>query len=417
MDATPDDDVQALRGDLGEEVRRLRHAAGLTQEALARRVGYHRVSIAQIEAGRQDVSEERVRRLDRALSAEGVLLARHHRLAAEARRARSGAGLAGGEHGLDTPLEIAERIQWVSASCVDDVVLMQLDQMVGDVIAAYERTGPAPLAPQVARQRRWVDRLLRERQHPEQRQHLYLVAAQLSGVLATLALDLGQPATARAYAVKAFQLAGFVRRADVQAWVRGTQSLIEYYAGQYRQARDHARDGQALAGGGTQSVRLAVNGEARALARLGDVRGVDEAVDRAFMSLTDTPPVETLSVSLTLGPYCAARTEGNAATAYLWLGQLDRAREHAEHALPAFDAAGLRGPSALTRLDIAISLILEPGRAEPDRAAVLARDALRIAATQRFRSVAQRAGEFLDLARPWKDQPGMREVAELAQGA
>ena len=84
--SSTDDTVKALKQELGRELRRLREAAGLTQEALARHIGYHRVSVTQVEKGRQDPSRKFVERLDVALAASGQLLAIHQRLVEERAR-------------------------------------------------------------------------------------------------------------------------------------------------------------------------------------------------------------------------------------------------------------------------------------------------------------------------------------------
>ena len=317
---------------------------------------------------------------------------------------------------LESPVEIAGRVQWVSTTNVDDMTLDLFDSMVTDIIEQYERAGPARLALYVVGHRRQVHEIMRAQQHPRQRDRLFVTAARLSCILAAVALDLGQWAQARAYSVEAFHLAQMVDRGeDLRAWVRATQSLIEYYAGRYDNALALARDGQDTAPGGPHSIRLAVNGEARALARLGDHRGVEEAVDRAFTQLADSPTAGPASPSLSLGPYCQARAAGNAATAYLSLADSDRAVEYASRALATFDTAGLRGPQALTRLDMATALVSSPGTADPERAAALAEQALRVSGAGQFQSVGQRAAEFLAAAQPWHDLPAVQAVQEAVR--
>jgi DNA-binding XRE family transcriptional regulator len=63
----------ALSGNLGERLRALRLAAGLTQAELARRTGIHRPNIARVEAGRHTPSLDTLNRL---ASAIGVPAAR-----------------------------------------------------------------------------------------------------------------------------------------------------------------------------------------------------------------------------------------------------------------------------------------------------------------------------------------------------
>src|SRR5437763_614920 len=129
--------------------------------------------------------------------------------------------------------------------------------------------------------------------------------------------------------------------------------------------------------GSPHRVRLAVNGEARALARLGDPYGVDEAVDRAFTTLGEYRDGGDVSVSMTLGAYCFTRVNANAATAYLSLGRAVEVERYGVPALAAFDQAELRGPQALTRLDLATAALGSPDP-DPDRASQLAVEALKV---------------------------------------
>jgi hypothetical protein len=202
-----------------------------------------------------------------------------------------------------------------------------------------------------------------------------------------------------------------VQETDVQAWARGVQSLVCYYAGDFRQALAYARDGAQRAPRGKHRVRLAVNGEARALARLGNRDGVDEAVERAFLLLEELPPPEQVSASLTLDVYCPARAAGNAATAYLSIGAPDRVPAYLNLALSTFDGAGLRGPQALSRLDLATAL-LRGAKPEVERACELATEALTLTTGHRYESVTQRARQFLAATDAWATTPPVREVAQ-----
>jgi hypothetical protein len=125
-------------------------------------------------------------------------------------------------------------------------------------------------------------------------------------------------------ALEAFEVAEAADLPEAQAGARAVQSLIAYYGGHYHDALAFARDGYRRAPGSSQTVRLAINGEARALARLGDRAGVDNAVDRAFAALGQHTVGADVSPSLALTAYCPARTAANAATAYLALGCSDK---------------------------------------------------------------------------------------------
>lgn len=400
------------------DVRALRKALRYSQEDLGQKLGASTKTVRSWEHGEHRPRAYHEQALDTVY--ERMSPDQRHRFEGLLTDAGSPALVLGSDHQdhfsvLDSSLDIAERMQWIGASNVDDVALSQIDSAIADLIQQYERRGPGLLAAQAVRNRRWIDGLIRERQHPHQRERLYVAAAHLSGILAAIALDLGRQPLARAYAAEALHLAQLARREDVQAWVLGTQSLIEYYAGNFTIALTHSRHGQALADHGDQDVRLILNGEARALSRLNDAKGVADAVHRGLAIVDQDDTTNDVSANLTLGSYCYARAAGNAATAYLWIGQPTRARVYAEQALTAFDAQGLQGPRALTRLDIAVSLIQDAAHAEPERAAVFTQEALLIAGAQQFRPIAQRAEEFVTAATPWRGIAAVREVTELTK--
>jgi hypothetical protein len=324
-------------------------------------------------------------------------------------------GEEGGAVPVESVAEIVERMRRVGQSNVDEVRLSYLERAADAAILSSERQSPADLMPYVRDTRHFVDDLLTGKQHPGQRERLYVTAVKLSGLLGSLALDLGHWKSARAYGMEAFELATFLDKPVLQAWACATQSLIEYYAGNYHDALAFAQHGQQLADGGPQSVRLALNGEARALARLRNADGVADAVERGMAFLDGLPPARGVSPSLSLDVYCRARSAANAATAYLAIRQADKASEYAGAALVAFDAAGLRGPQALSRLDQASALLMGR-RPEPEQACAVLADALSRVENERFESVVQRSREFLRSADPWEGLPAVRQARELVRG-
>ncbi len=388
----------------GQELARLRAERGLSLRRLSELAHYSRSHLHDLEHGVKQPSTATAKRLDVALSAGG-------RLAALAERDRAQPD-DGGTGWLDDPQEIEQRRRRVTASNIDEAKLRYLEGAVLRLITEYERHPPGVMASQTRRLRRYVDDVLAGRRHPPQQERLYAVAVHLCGLLGTLAVDLGLHAHARAYGLEAFDIADAAGQPDLQAWARAAQSFIAYYASDYDEALAYAQDGQRRAPRSPHGVRLALNGEPRALARLGDTYGVDDAVDRGLTLLADFPTGEQVSASLTLGAYCPARATANAATAYLALGQPAKVRRHATPALAVFDREGLRGPQALTRLDLATAALMAPDP-EPERAAQLAAEAIAVSAPQRLESVNLRAREFLHRARPWATQPRIRAVAEM----
>jgi hypothetical protein len=237
------------------------------------------------------------------------------------------------------------------------------------------------------------------------------VAGKLSGLLGYLAFDQGNELLARAYCNEAMSLAQAAGHRDLAAWVRGTQSFIAYYTGSYKQALDYARDGQRYAAAGPASIRLAVSGEARALGKLGDRRGVDDAVNRALAAHAKADHVDPVGYFLSFEPFGAARLAGNAASAYLALGAVDRAREFTDQAIPIFARSTSVASHALTLVDASMTYLV--GRAaEPDRAGTLASEALTVGSTLHSQVVARRAQDFVASAAPWSSAPAIAQVAD-----
>lgn len=322
----------------------------------------------------------------------------------------------GESDGLESPLDIAERMQSLIGSNTSEEALHQLEHVVELVVDEYENSGPKELARRVVQQRRRVDQLLGGQQKPVQRNRLYRTAAKLSGLLGYMAVNLGNFPAAGAYCAEAFEISKLLGDKDLQAWIRGTESFCAYYQGDYRRAVDLAQDGQRYAGNGPQSIRLAANGEARALAKLGDEHGVDKAVERAFETSSRFELPEGVTPCISFGLYSLARTASNAATAYVGLRKPDRVREYAEQTMPVFEASRSRWSQSLLRLDMASALVTAD-RPDPERGAQLVTEALMISAERPITSVLQRGHEFLIAADRWSKLPPVRQAAETMRAA
>ncbi|MBL7498154.1 helix-turn-helix domain-containing protein [Frankia sp. CNm7] len=307
--------------------------------------------------------------------------------------------------------EVTRRMQHFAASNVDDAAVEQLNVSVDLIGCRYEGSDAAAVYPTALRQRRYVAELMSGHQHPRFRGELYVVAGKLSGLLGYLAFDLGNEVLARAYCNEAMSLAQAAGHRDLAAWVRGTQSFIAYYAGRYKQALDYARDGQRHAAGGPASIRLAISGEARTLGKLGDRRGVDDAVDRALAAHAQADHVDPVGYFLSFEPFGAARLAGNAASAYLALGAVDRVREFTDQAIPVFARSNSAASHALTLVDASMTYLVGHD-IEPDRAGALVSEALTVGSRLRSQVVARRAQDFVTGAAPWAAVPEIAEVAD-----
>ena len=311
---------------------------------------------------------------------------------------------------LDELARATERIRRLRASNVDDETIVRLDRVVERYADAYEDTGATSLYRLVLREREAVDELLQGHQSAAQRAALFVLAGKLSVILAHLAFDLGADTLAETYAVEASTLAELAGHHDLLAHVRGTQSFVAYYRQQYREALLLARDGARYAGSRPAAVRIAVQ-EARALARLGDTSGVDRAVERAFDLRRDLDEPDTPAPFLSFAAYDTSRIAGNAATAYLSLGQADKVRHYTGIALPVLEANDARAGQALTKLDAAASHLLDR-TADPDSAATMASEALQAGGGLPSAVIAQRAREFLQMAGRWTQVPAIAAISE-----
>ena len=297
--------------------------------------------------------------------------------------------------------DVLGRIQKLHRSMVYPEIMGLLQDNLRHTVDHYEKLNHASLVPALLKQRAWVEEILDECSHPGQRQQLCEIAGATSGVLGYIAVGRGDFPLARAYCLEAFQLGNFAGNRNLQAWARGMQSFCEYYAGRYPDALRLAEDGLGYAQSGPQSVRLTINGAARALGKLGDTEGVHRAVDRAcdLMARNDVPAGVPSSIAFDC--YSAAQTASNAATAYVSLGLPDRVQHYVGLALPDISTSDSPWSRSLVMIDLALSLI-RPPEADLDHATELMLNALVISADRPIISVRQRTAEFVrDVTNRW----------------
>jgi hypothetical protein len=295
---------------------------------------------------------------------------------------------------------------------IDPEIVRQLGDAVRDIVVRYEQFDHADLQPKLRKQRTWLNALLDECQHPAQRRQLFEIAAATSGLLGYLAVGRSSFHLARAYCAEAFTLGDLAQRPNLEAWARGMQSFCEYYAQDYTEALRFAEDGLVYANRGPQSVRLMVNGVARAMGKLGDADGVHRAVDSAYELLTCNDAPGGFPSSVTLGCYSAAQTASNAATAFVSLAMAERAETYLDLAMPEVTRSGSPWTRSLVMLDQAAALVSSKS-GDLDRASRLAIDAVDVSAGRPIIAVRQRTMEFVGRAtRQWGDTRQVRAVRD-----
>jgi hypothetical protein len=321
------------------------------------------------------------------------------------------------EHEDDDAIDVLKRVQKLHGSTVNPDNIYHLQGNIRQTIAQYESLRHSVITPTLRKQRAWIESLLDECGHPAQRKQLFEIAGATSGVLGYVSVGSSDFALARAYCLEAFQLGDFAGNANLQAWVRGLQSFCEYYAGRYDEALSFANDGLNYAQSGPQSVRLTINGKARAMGKIGDVKGVDRAVGEAYelMSLNDIPGGVPSSIAFEC--YSEAQTASNAATAYVSLAMPEKVQHYASLALPEISKSDSPWSRSLVMIDLAVSQV-RARDADLDHASTLVNDALAISADRPVISVQQRTSEFVhDVINRWGNVPQARMIRDAASAA
>ena len=300
---------------------------------------------------------------------------------------------------------VLSRIQKLHRGTVHPEVIRELKDNARRVVTQYETQDHSVLVPVLLKQRALMEEILDECRHPSQQQELFRIAVATSGVLGYVAVGRGEFPLARAYCLEAFQLGDFAQDCNLEAWARGLQSFCEYYAGEYDDALGLAKDGLKYAKSAPQSVRLTINGVARAMGKLGDTEGVHRAVDEAYelMSRNDVPVGVPSSISFEC--YSAAQTASNAATAYVSLGIPEKVEHYVNLALPDISKSDSPWSRSLVMIDLAVSKIRarEP---DLDHAADLVHDALTISTGRPIISVQQRTADFVaEVISRWGNVP------------
>jgi transcriptional regulator with XRE-family HTH domain len=279
----------------------------------------------------------------------------------------------------------------------------QLELAVRHYARVYWATPAAVLFDQVRQCRQLVGAML-ERPQPRRRlRHLHVVAGWLSALLGNLAFHLGDYAAAAAHLGAAARLAQAADHRGLIAWVRGAQSMVALYDGRAEAALRLARQGQAVAPGPLARAQLASWGEARALARMGDRRGVLEAVARGSRAIEaagdDRGPGGVFSFS-------AGEFEQYCGTACLWLDLPVKAKQHVERALELRETVAAR---AMARLDLAAA---QCQLGYPGEASQIAAEALQTPDEYLIDPIMRRAAELSVALQPHRSLAPVRDFDE-----
>ena len=312
----------------------------------------------------------------------------------------------------DAADEAMEFTRLSGASGVGAGTMDHLQSVLIDLDQAFYRQ-PHSAVFRVARAyRRRVHTLLKGPRTLREARELYVYAAWLDEELAWLALNLGDARAAEAYAIDCYEHADQAGHAELCGWAADILSTIPMYGGSVNRAIMPVRKGILKTPSTSPiAVRLRANA-ARIHARLGQRDECEEMLRQAREVYDRLPSEVPLRFTADAGPVLEYTLLDYAARSYLWLGDNDSAKTHADQALSAIESAApeQRWPTkeASVRIDLALALAK---LGEPEEAAAHGQKALALGGG--YRLLLTHAGQ-LDkaLTSQYPDLSGVRELHE-----
>ncbi|MEU7843964.1 helix-turn-helix transcriptional regulator [Micromonospora sp. NPDC049114] len=338
----------------GATLRQLREQSGLSLRALGQLTHRGKSHLHELETGSKAPTVDTAQHLDQVLNAGGALA----RLVTAP---------------VDHEAEADDLLQRVAASDVSAETLARIEQGVDDLASLYPTTAPVDLLPMVRRHLAYVTRLLDGRVTLTQQRRLVVAGGWLAVLRATVHIDLQQPGAAAAHLAAASGLAGHAEHPEILGWCLETRAWEVLTLGDYQTAVRLAQQAQQVAPVGSSAHIQATAQEARAWARMGDVRETRRALERVERLTANLPVPERAEHHYRYDP---AKAEAYTATTLAWAGD-PGAEQVARQVLANLDPLGDGGSrprrSASARLDLGLALATT-GR--PDEASAFAVEAV-----------------------------------------
>ncbi|MGW5687376.1 hypothetical protein [Nonomuraea sp. NPDC003754] len=230
------------------------------------------------------------------------------------------------ENDLYLAMELGQRLQ---ASDASTGTLEALSEAVGLLCRAYPVVPAATLRDRTQKRLAQVTRLLSGRLTLQQHRELLMITGWLTALLGCVHFDLGNREEAEAARRTALEIGRQTGHGELQGWAHEMSAWFALVEGRYEDVVTAARMGQAVAGASSAMVQLALQ-EARGLARIGDRREADRALSRGAEVLSSLPLPEHPDHHFVFNH---AKWIFYAATCYTWLGDDERAKEHARETI------------------------------------------------------------------------------------
>ncbi|MFY1632954.1 helix-turn-helix domain-containing protein [Solwaraspora sp. WMMB335] len=371
----------------GDLLRSLRTAHGWSLRDLANRIRFNRGYIGKVEQGEKFPERQFAELADRTLGAAGSLLATWQAIADDRQEAlRTGRLLVASTR---------DSLRMI-ASADEGMELADLHHATQQLAVSYLSESPGPMLQDAVALRSEALRRLRSHQYrPREVADLYVITGRLQGILAYAALDLGDSSAAMTHADAALVCADRAGDRELRSWVRGTQSLISRFDGDYTRALSYIADG--LRDEGKGKLRL-LCGYAQCHANLGDSRGSNRALDQAQRVREKSP---SLDLSQGVFGFSEAKQHYYAGSSLIWLdsrADADRAVREATEAIELWK----KEPAAARSLDDEALAHIYQGTAhlqlgQLDAAAAAVRPVLDLPRERHISWIRKRLNRFADM--------------------
>jgi len=287
--------------------------------------------------------------------------------------------------------------EWADTSNIGDSTLENYAAQVRRLARDYQYAPPYPLLLETKRLRDRVFAKLQGHQRPGQTRDLYLVAAQVCGLLAWMSGDMNFYRAADAHAWTGWVCAEQANHDGARTWVRVTQSRLAYWGGRFSDSAQLAEDGLRYHCPDSGRAMLAMQ-RGRSLARLGRDREAADALAQATTALEQAGPDE---IGGQFG-LSQARYHHLAGTIHLGRQDPDQVLVATQQALDLFEAAPARernySSEIGTRMDEAHAHLL---LGDLDGANAALRPTLDLAPEKRYEPLTQHLQRVRqELARP-----------------
>lgn len=329
----------------GEALHGLRGEHSLRE--VARRANVNNGHLSRMARGTRRPTMEFAVAIDRAFDTGGRLAA----LLAEAQPKREVEAPA-------PPWETAELLQRLRANSVDSVTIEAMHATAYELCCQYPTREAGGLRAEAHGWLEEITRLLHQPVGLNEHKELLVASGWLALLTGCLEADLGMRAGAEATRIAARELGRDAGHSEIVGWSHEMSAWFALTQARYGGVLTAAREGQAVAAGGSAAVQL-MGQEAKALARMGDIDGVSDALDRGRTLLDSMPRPYRREHHFVVDP---DKWDFYAMDAYRTAGDDERAAVHARRVLELGAAPeGERAPMRMTEARLTLAAIAARG--------------------------------------------------------